>query len=350
MAASSPAARVSPAALIAPVVVALAMALGACGGEDEAPAPAAAVTTPPPAEADLVAAGVDEGGLVPVLMYHEVTDTVAGDDRFSTTPERLAEDLERLHAAGYRPVPLSDLVDGRIDVPLGTTPVVITFDDGTPGQFRLLDDGSVDPRSAVGVLNAFADAHPDWPRRAVFYVNGAPFGQAGREAEKLRMLSEWGYEVGNHTLTHQNLATLSAPAARGEIARLTALVGELAPGVRLRHMALPFGGMPPTPAVARSGTAGGVTYRHDSVALVGAEPAPSPFARRFDPLRLPRIRAAARDDGPLELDEWLRRLDDEGLRFVSDGDPETVTVPADLVPRIRVRAGQTLRVLRGTAP
>ncbi|HWH15037.1 MAG TPA: polysaccharide deacetylase family protein [Miltoncostaeaceae bacterium] len=338
---------------VAVAAVAL-VALPACGGggegEDAAEvtaAPTTATATPAPAVpvAELAARGVDEGGLVPVLMYHEVAAQVGAGDEYSTTPARLREDLERLHAGGYRPVSLSDLVDGRIDVPLGTTPVVITFDDGAPGQFRLLPGGEVDPESAVGILNAFAERNPDWGRRAVFYVNDRPFGQPGREAEKLRMLAEWGYEVGNHTLTHRDLSTLAPGQVRRELAGLTARVQEHAPDVRLRHLALPFGAMPRSAGLARSGEAGGTAYRHDSVALVGAEPAPSPFARRFDPLQLPRIRAAADDGDAAEWGDWRRRLDDEGLRFVSDGDPDVVTVSRDLVPRIRVRPGQTLRVV-----
>ena len=34
--------------------------------------------------------------------------------------------------------------------------------------------------------------------------------------------------------------------------------------------------------------------------------------------------------GPEWFWNWLDRLDDEGLRFVSDGDPDVVTFPADL--------------------
>lgn len=324
----------------------------ACGGGDgsaaSAPAStstASAATVPDLSPAELSARGVDEGGLVPVLMYHEVAASVAADDAYSTTPESLRADLARLYAAGYRPVSLSDLVDGRIAIPLGTTPVVLTFDDGTPGQFRLTPDGATDPDSAVGILDAFADAHPAWPRRAVFYVNDVPFGDAATAGRKLRMLVDRGYEVGNHTVHHADLSKADASTVRAELGGMSARLARLLPGVTIRHMALPFGTMPSPPTLARTGSGGGGTYRHDSVVLVGAEPAPSPFARRFDPFALPRVRAAAREGADYELDYWLRRLDDEDLRFVSDGDPDTVSVPSELVPRVRVRAGQRLRVL-----
>src|SRR4029434_11355593 len=51
-------------------------------------------------------------------------------------------------------------------------------------------------------------------------------------------------------------------------------------------------------------------------------PAPSPHAKSFDPLHLPRIQAVEKD-----LDYWLTYFDrSPGERYVSDGDPGTITV------------------------
>ena len=44
---------------------------------------------------------------------------------------------------------MKDYIEGNINTPPGTTPVVITFDDGTRGQFNILDeDGEfrIDPK------------------------------------------------------------------------------------------------------------------------------------------------------------------------------------------------------------
>ena len=50
--------------------------------------------------------------------------------------------------------------------------------------------------------------------------------------------------------------------------------------------------------------------------------APSPFARSFDPYRLPRIQAVE-----IELAHWLNYFErNPQERYVSDGDPAVITV------------------------
>src|SRR5437879_4590446 len=78
----------------------------------------------------------NELGRVMILEYHKIDYPEA---RWTRTPENFRHDLETLYARGYRLISLGDLIDGRIAVPAGTTPVVLTFDDSSPGQFRYLE-------------------------------------------------------------------------------------------------------------------------------------------------------------------------------------------------------------------
>jgi hypothetical protein len=58
-------------------------------------------------------------------------------------------------------------------LPVGTTPIVLTFDDSSPGQFRYIQQNGVlaiDPKSAIGILEAFTREHPDFGRAATFFV------------------------------------------------------------------------------------------------------------------------------------------------------------------------------------
>jgi hypothetical protein len=62
--------------------------------------------------------------------------------------------------------------------------------------------------------------------------------------------------------------------------------------------------------------------------------------RAFDPVRLPRIQAIES-----ELQHWLTYFDRHAReRFVSDGDPSVVTVPAPLRHRLKSDV-RTVRVL-----
>jgi hypothetical protein len=293
----------------------------------------------------------NELGRVMVLSYHRIDEP---EGRWTRTPENFRRDLETLYARGYRLIALNDLLDGRIALPAGTTPVVLTFDDSSPGQFRYLErDGglAIDPRSAVGILEAFARERPDFGRAATFYVlPGAArphrlFDQPAHEAAKLQFLAGHGYEIGNHTLWHANLGQYDEPVVRRQIAEAQRWIHRHVPGYRIRTLALPHGVYPRDVAWALRGTVDGVTYQHDAILMVAGGTAPSPFSRAFDPVRLPRIQAIEP-----ELAHWLRHFErNPGERFVSDGDPAVVTVPGGRRDRLRaLPAG--LRVVERDAP
>ncbi|MCI0372543.1 MAG: polysaccharide deacetylase family protein [candidate division NC10 bacterium] len=277
----------------------------------------------------------NEVGRILILEYHRIG---SAEDRWTRSVENFRADLHRLYDEGYRPVSLGDLLDGRVDLPAGLSPVVLTFDDSSPGQFRYLErDGEVqiDPDSAVGILLDFHRAHPDFAAKATFYVLPAAaqphrlFGQPAHEHRKLRHLVELGFEIGNHTLWHANLGGADAATIRHQLASAVRIIQEAVPGYRVRTLALPFGAYPADLAVATLGEVNGTTYRHEAILMVAGGAAPSPFAAAFDPLHLPRVQATS-----AELDHWLghfaRRPED---RFVSDGDPAAVTVPQ---PRARL--------------
>ena len=47
-------------------------------------------------------------------------------------------DLKYLYEQGYRSVSLSDYLNNTMNVPIGCTPIIFTFDDGSKGQFNLV--------------------------------------------------------------------------------------------------------------------------------------------------------------------------------------------------------------------
>jgi hypothetical protein len=162
----------------------------------------------------------NELGRVMILEYHKIDYPEA---RWTRTPENFRRDLETLYAKGYRLIALGDLLDGRIVLPAGTTPVVLTFDDSSPGQFRYIEQNGVlaiDPKSAIGILEAFTREHPDFGRAATFFVLPAAdppnrlFNQPAWEGHKLQYLVSHGYEIGNHTLWHANLPSIPGDGPR----------------------------------------------------------------------------------------------------------------------------------------
>ncbi|PYN98775.1 MAG: polysaccharide deacetylase [Candidatus Rokuibacteriota bacterium] len=290
----------------------------------------------------------NELGRVMILEYHKIDYP---EERWTRTPENFRRDLETFYTRGYRLLALNDLLDGRINVPIGTTPLVLTFDDSSPGQFRYVErDGrlEIDPKSGIGVLETFIREHPDFGRAATFYVlPGASrpnklFNQDEYAGKKLQYLVANGYEIGNHTLWHANLGKYDENIVRGQIAEAQVWIQRHVPDYRPRTIALPHGVYPKDVGWAVRGTAKGASYQHDAILMVAGGAAPSPFSRGFDPLRLPRIQAVEHD-----LGYWLSYFEkhpDE--RFVSDGDPASVTVPGTKRERLRSPLPGSLRVVQ----
>jgi peptidoglycan/xylan/chitin deacetylase (PgdA/CDA1 family) len=229
-----------------------------------------------------------------------------------------------LLADGYYPVNLRDLAAGNLGmVPRGKRPVVLTFDDSSIGQFRMLPGGQVDPASAAGILLDFHEAHPaDWPLRATFYVlqdedklGRATFGQPEWTEQKLQKLADWGMEIGGHTINHANLAVSTLEEIRRQLALSQARLEELLPGYRVTSLSVPYGAYPEDESLLAGGEYQGQPYAYGSVVQVSGGLAPSPHTSAFDPYHIPRVQAIQS-----ELDMWLGYADQPGVHYVSQGE------------------------------
>ena len=319
-------------ALLLLIVVLISLTVAACGSGKKAsttvtsaPATGGAMT---PEKARALHA--NEMGEIPVLMYHLISHT---NSQFNRTPDEFRNDIADLMADGYYPVNVRDMASGNLDVPAGKSPVVITFDDSSEGQYRILPDGSLDPNCAVAIMNQAADGE-GWARRASFFplIDVTPpghdiFGQPDLQQKKLRDLVAWGYEVGSHTVTHLNLKKASTKEATKQLeqsqATLESMIGA---DYQVTSLALPFGEYPANDAILAGGTYQGHAYRYTAALKEAGGPAFSPFSSRFQALHINRIQVTGNT-----LKSVLALLDKHpDLRYVSDGDPTTISAPLDL--------------------
>jgi peptidoglycan/xylan/chitin deacetylase (PgdA/CDA1 family) len=271
----------------------------------------------------------NELGQVLILEYHTIGD---GGGAFVRSPQRFRDDLLWLYEHDFYLTPIRDYFGGEIGAPAGKRPVVLTFDDGVVTQFRytVSPDGekSIDPDSAIGVLEAFIAEHPDFGRAGLFSIlPRAPFAwpdapdQLPFAEEKLRWLLDHGYEIGNHTLNHANLGELSAEEVKEELASAVDMVHEYVPDAPVEVIALPFGAYPRDKTLLQGFEYQGKRYSFSGALMIGAGPAPSPAHPDFDPLYTPRIQAT--DE---ELATWFAYVEENpSAIYVSDGDPETTT-------------------------
>lgn len=294
-----------------------------------------AAASPQPLPGPAAGLPPNELGRVMILMYHEVGQE---EGRWARQRDNFRSDLRTLYEEGYRLVSLRDYIAGAIDLPRGYSPVILTFDDSTAGQFRyLIHDGTliVDPNSAVGILEQFCRAHPDFGNAATFYIlPGRPFGQAALSDHKLRHIVSHGMDLGNHTWTHADLSRTSLPDTAYQLALPVDYVRRATEGYVMDTLALPYGAYPADRRILRTGEHNGIAYDNLAILLVGAEPAPSQFSRSFNPLFLPRVQGT-----DTEIQRWLGHFRTHPHdRYVSDGDPETIAFPASEQHRLNERA------------
>ncbi|MCL5942449.1 MAG: polysaccharide deacetylase family protein [Actinobacteria bacterium] len=274
------------------------------------------------------AIGANELGLIPVLEYHLIGTP---ESQWTRTPENFRKDIALLKSEGYYPINLRDLVTGAIDIPAGKTPVVLTFDDSSPGQYRLLEDGSLDPDSAVGILQA-AVAAGNWAPRGTFFIlldvrpkDKMVFGQPESRRRKLKQLVAWGYEVGSHTVTHLNLKKAPREESVKQLALSKATLEQyIGGGYQVETISIPFGEYPADDALLSRGEWEGKGYAYIGAVEVAGGPSPSPYSTEFRPLHIPRIQVT----GDALANTLQMFKDNPELRYVSDGDPAAVSAPS----------------------
>lgn len=283
----------------------------------------------------------NELGKIPVVEYHLI-DTA--DGRYARERGRFARDLELIYQRGYRPISISQLLDRKIDLPKGLSPVVFVFDDASPSQFRYIERNGtleIDPTSGIGIWMSFKQKRPDWANNAVFcMLSGAQvgrsfFGDKGIEGQKsewrhrkVQFLKEQGFELCNHTLWHARLDKYSDIVVQEQIARGEMAIDSAVPGYNVRTFALPLGMWPKNRALAKAGSwtdpKTGKAFRYDNEAIleVAGGPTESPHDPKFNPLSIKRIEVFGN-----QLENVLDRLDKNASRYVSDGNPNTVAKP-----------------------
>lgn len=284
----------------------------------------------------------NELGRIPVAEYHLISDH---DALYSRERGHFRRDLEEIYARGYRPVTISQILDRKIDLPRGLSPIVFVFDDASPSQFSYIERNGkleIDPQSGVGIWLDFRKTHPDWANSAVFCLlpGGAAghafFGEKGIDGQKsewrhpkVKWLHDQGFELCNHTLWHANLGKYSDAVVQEQVARGQLAIDSVVPGFKVRTFALPLGVWPKNRALAKQGSwtdpkkGTVVRYNNEAILEVSGGPTRSPYDPQFNPLSITRIEAIGND--PVRT---LDRLEKNGTGYVSDGNPATVAKPA----------------------
>lgn len=279
----------------------------------------------------------NESGKIMVVMFHNFvesfTPTKYDDGQYTTTFSEFEKLLQELYDKDYRLISMTDYLNNNIDVPAGCIPMIFTFDDGTSGQFNLVNENGTlkaNKKSAVGVMEEFHERHPDFGLEGTFYVNlgNGTFEGEGTLEQRLKYLVDKGLEIGNHTYNHINLRdTTSAAEIQKQIALNQKTVSELVPGYIMTTFSLPYG-LPSKElqSFVKKGSYEEVEYDNLAIMEVGWDPALSPVSKNFNPLSVHRVRSSGINPVDCDLAWWLESLS-RGEQYVSDGNPDTITIP-----------------------
>ena len=284
----------------------------------------------------------NEMGRIMVLEYHLITDH-NGD--YARERGQYRKDLELLYNRGYRPVNMSDVLDKKLNLPRGLSPVVMVFDDASPEQFRYINNNGkleIDPTSGMGIWLDFRKTHPDWNNKAVYcLLSGASaghnfFGDRGVQGQKsnwrfpkVKWLADNGFELCDHTLWHAQLNKYPDAFVQEQIARNALAIDSAVPGYKIRSMALPQGLWPKNRALASKGswtnpkTGKTVSYDWPVVFEVAGGPMRSPYDPAFNPGMTPRIQVIGN-----AIENMINKLESSGNAYISDGNPSVIAKPA----------------------
>lgn len=284
----------------------------------------------------------NELGKVMVFMYHNLVEEEAREGYYARTPDNFRKDLERLYQEGYVPISMSDLVNGHIDIPAGKTPVVFTFDDGSETNFKILEDGSIDPNCVIGIFEEFQSKYPDFVPKATFYLNHERFfGNGEHQQRKLDYLIEHGYELANHTSTHGKLTELTAEQGKQIIVEQAAYL-ELLTGQTSFHFSVPFGKKPEDYATWPNDANAFDGYTMLSSVNVGWNPIVSPFDNAFDRFSINRITCG---EDEAEMHYWLDNLKNyPEQRYISDGNAQTIVFPKEQMAKLNPELAQNYTI------
>ena len=294
-------------------------------------------------------AGINELNSVPILMYHRIynmknseTQYKGGNvdkDGYNRTSEAFEADLRSFYEQGYRMMRLTDFVDGKIDVPFGYSPLILTFDDGIRDVVieGWNDDGSpkFDPGCAIAILEKIKAEFPDYNVTATFFLNYKLFCNSEEDDKKiLKWMVDHGYDIGNHTYNHVKLGGMEADAIEKEVGHMYQLLDSIIPGQYVNIVALPYGSPEvisddkPQYQKILSGTYEGFNYTTKATLLCAWTRSYSPFVRDYNKTAIRRIRAYDNGGVYWDIEDNFKQLNN-GKRYISDGDPDTIVYPSE---------------------
>lgn len=161
---------------------------------------------------------------IPILLYHHVHPDPPSHN-YWIDAENFEDQMQVLSDLGYHTVTPTQLRQAILQgLQLPPKPVIITFDDGNEDNYGY----------AFPIMQKFGFIG------AVYIVANRLSADGFLSAEQLKEMAAAGWEIGSHSMTHADLAEVTANKLREEILD-SRLHLEREIGVEVRSFAYPFG-------------------------------------------------------------------------------------------------------------
>lgn len=264
----------------------------------------------------------NELGQVMVIMYHNLVDDASKEGAYARSYENLKKDLITMYNEGYIPITMKEYISGKINVPIGKTPIILTFDDGHKTDIIFDENGDLSKNCVVGIFEEVNKIYPDFKPKATFYINSNPWGDSPYDEKKLEYMLKNGHQIGNHTRNHKNLKRIPLEDAKEQIILQQEFIETLT-GEKEFDFALPFGEKPQDYLeLVKSDWL--KPYKMRSSVNVGWNPINSIYNIEFNPHNINRITCG---EDASEFYYWLEYFKkNPKKRFISDGVSDMITI------------------------
>ncbi len=148
---------------------------------------------------------------LPIFMYHYIRDYSDPNDQLginlSVSPNTLAAQLDYIQKQGYTTITFENVKNNSIP----KKPIMLTFDDGYLDFYT----------------NAFPQLKARGMKAVVYIITSPPAYGEYLTKNQIRELSDYGIEIGSHTISHRNLATATDEKAIEEITKSKAYLEKI---------------------------------------------------------------------------------------------------------------------------
>ncbi len=295
----------------------------------------------------------NELGELIIVMYHGIDANIQDNNIYHRSTEGFRADLERIYNDNYYIISLNDYLNNNIKVPVGYTPIILTFDDGLSNSFSFeyneLNELTPTKDCAIYILNEYREKYNRPNATATFFINTRkpPFHGEGTEAERINYLVLNGYDLGNHGYNHSLMTSMGPYQIQKEVGLAQKYIEEIIPDYNVQAFSYPYGGTPSTKNLeyVLNGAFDDVNYNYDAAFLAASSNNTNNiYDLGFNTFLIPRIPGT----NTVKYDlGWYFDYYNENphLKFISDGNPDVITIQREYENKLNYDAVQNKNLI-----